>query len=156
MRPLIALIPALALLGAPARADVSFLRVWPQWHDADSFQSYFEYKHHHELDGKFTVLRSQSWERGGLYFLARVKNTGASLRGATFVVRVISPESTATRIFNFSADISGGSQLFEIGLTGTDWAGGKVTPVAWNVELHAADGRVLARESSFLWEKPAR
>ena len=156
MRRLIALIPALGLLCAPARAaDVSFVRVWPQWHNADTFQSYYEYKHHKELAGKFIVLRSQPWERGGLYFLTRVKNTGAALKGATFVVRVISPESTATRVYSFPAAINGGSHLFEIGLTGTDWEGAKTAPVAWNVELHAADGSVLAGKSSFLWEKPS-
>ena len=155
MRPLLALLPVLGLLSAQARADdVSFVRVWPQWHEADSFQSLYEYRYHHELDGKWTVFRSQPWERGGFYFLTRVKNTGAALKGATFVVRVISPESTATHVYNFPAEIPGGSQLFEIGLTGTDWAGAKTEPVAWEVELHTADGRVLAQKSSFLWEKP--
>jgi hypothetical protein len=155
MRPLIFLFLVLGLLCAPLRAnDVSFLRVWPQWHDADWFQSYYEYRHHHELDGKWTVIRSQPWERGGLYFLTRVKNTGARLEGSTFVVRVIAPDSTETRIYSFPAVIPKGSQLFEIGLTGTDWAGPKFNPVAWNVELHTADGQVLAQQSSFLWEKP--
>ena len=157
MRPLLALLPVLGLLCAPLRAEeVSFVHVWPQWHEADFFQSFYEYKHHHELDGNFIVLRSQPWERGGLYFLTRVKNKGTSFKGAIFTVRVISPESTATRVFTFPADIPGGAQLFEIGLTGTDWAGAKTEPVAWNVELHAPDGRVIAQESSFLWEKPAR
>jgi hypothetical protein len=157
MRPLIALLPVLGLLCAPARADeVSLVRVWPQWHDADSFQSFYEYKHHHELDGNFTVLRSQPWERGGLYFLTHVKNTAAAFKGASIVVRIISPEATATRVFSFPAEIPGGDRVFEIGLTGSDWAGAKTEPVAWNVEVHAADGRVLAHKSSFLWERPAR
>jgi hypothetical protein len=157
MRRLLALLPVLGLLCAPARADdVSFVRVWPQWHKADSFQSFYEYHYHRELDGGWTVMRSQPWERGGLYFLARVRNKGGPFKGATFVVRIISPESTATRVFSFPAEIPGGSKLFEIGLTGTDWAGAKTEPVAWNVELHTADGRVLAQRSSFLWEKPTR
>ena len=41
-----------------------------------------------------------------------------------------------------------------IGLTGKDWAAGAPQPVAWEIEVHAADGRVIARKASFLWEKP--
>jgi hypothetical protein len=44
-----------------------------------------------------------------------------------------------------------------LGLTGADWPGGEQAhPVAWKLELVAADGRVLAAEKSFLWEKPAQ
>jgi hypothetical protein len=155
MRPLIALLLSFPVLGATARADeVSFLRVWPQWHSADSFQSFYEYRRHRELDGKFTVLRSIPEDRGGLYFLTRVENRGAALHETVFVVSVIEPNSTETRIFTFPAGIPAGSQLFEIGLTGDDWPGPKAMPLAWTVELRTSDGQVLAEKSSFLWRKP--
>ena len=70
--------------------------------------------------------------------------------------RVISPESIDAKVFTFAADVPAGSRLFEIGLTGRDWAGARVQPVAWEIEVRAADGSVLARKASFLWEKSAR
>ncbi len=146
----------LLLLAAalPARAaDLQLKRVWPQWYSADSFQSYYEDRTGHELTGKRTLLRSRPEERGGLYFLTRVENPGGPLAGATFVVRVISPEATDTRVFNFPADIPAGSWLFQIGLTGRDWLGARTYPVAWELELHGADGKVLASARSYLWEK---
>jgi hypothetical protein len=155
MRPLIAALLALPLLAAAAPQDeVRFLRVWPQWHSADSFQSLYEVENHRELDGKFIVLRSNNEFRGGLYFLTRVVNPGALIRGAVFVVRVIEPDATETRIFTFPAGIPAGSRLFEIGLTGADWTGPKAMPLAWDVELQTSDGKVLTEQSSFLWRKP--
>ena len=52
--------------------------------------------------------------------------------------------------------VKAGSWLFEIGLTGKDWPAEHVEPVAWEVELQSADGTVLAKKASFLWEKPGR
>ena len=76
------------------------------------------------------------------------------MRGATFVVRVVTPDATETKVFSFPADIQAGSWLFEIGITGKDWAAERVHPVGWEVELRSAEGAVLARKTSFLWEKP--
>jgi hypothetical protein len=159
MRFLFASLALLAAAPSPAAppgpvAPLRFLRVWPLWLTADSFQSYYEYHTGRELIGKWIVMRSQPEERTGLYFLARVDNRRAIERGATFVVRVISPDDPQTRVFNFPATIKAGSWLYEIGLTGKDWALGHVYPVAWDVELQTADGAVAAKTASFLWEKP--
>ncbi len=154
MRPYLAMIALLVAASCPA-ADISFLRVWPLWHTADSFQSFYEYHSGKELVGKWIVMRSQPDERTGVYFLVRVKNPGALERGANFVVRVISPDAPQTKVYNFPANIKAGSWLYEIGLTGKDWGTGRIHPVAWDVELQTADGTVVARKASFLWEKPS-
>lgn len=155
MRPLLAALALLAAAGAPA-AEIRLARVWPEWHRADSFQSYYEYHTGHELTGKWIVLRSQLDDRGGMYFLIRVENPGPVVRGASLFVHVITPDAMEPRVFSFPTDIPAGSQLFETGLTGTDWGGERVEPIAWEIELRAPDGAVLARKTSFLWEKPAR
>jgi hypothetical protein len=160
MRNLIASLALFSALAAPApaaapQAGPSFRRVWLQWHNADSFQSFYEYDTGRELVGrKWTVLRSQPDERTGLYFLARVQNPGAKLRGLRLVVHVVTPDATETKVYSFPADIQAGSWLFEIGLTGKDWSAEHIQPVAWDVELQSPDGSVLARKASFLWEKP--
>jgi hypothetical protein len=158
MRSLLApFVVLLAVLPDLRAADPTFQRVWPQWHDADSFQSYYEdYTGKELVPRHWTVLRSQPAQRGGLYFLTRVENPGGELKGGAFVVRIIAPDSTDTRVYTFPADVPKGSRLFEIGLTGKDWAGPHSLPVAWDVELQAADGRVLVQRSSFLWTRPDR
>jgi len=157
MRSLLASLALFAAFAArtPA-ADPTFERVWLQWHKTDSFQSFYEYHTGREFTGRWVVLRSQTDERSGLYFLVRVDNPGAMVRGAAFFVRVVTPESTETKVFSFPTDVKAGSWLYELGLTGKDWAGEHVQPVAWDVELQSADGRVLAKKTSFLWEKPSR
>jgi len=156
MRPLLASFSILAALCAPARAaDVSFERVWLQWHRADSFQSFYEYHTGRELTGRWIVMRSQPDERTGLYFLVRVDSRQEAVGGATFVIRVVTPDSTDTRVFRFAADIRKGSWLYDLGLTGKDWMAANVRPVAWEVELQSPAGEVLARKASFLWEKPS-
>jgi hypothetical protein len=156
MRSLLASIALLSAVSAVHAADLKFKRVWPEWHDAESFQSLYEDHTGRELTGKWIVLRSQPGNRSGLYFLTRVENSGPQVDGATFVVRVITLEAVDTKTYSFPSIVPGGSRLFEIGLTGTDWKGPRAQPVAWEVELDSADGRVLARQTSYLWEKPER
>ena len=53
-----------------------------------------------------------------------------------------------------SVVLPAGETVFNVGLTGTDWVGPKVHPVAWKIEIVATDGRLLGVQKSFLWEKP--
>ncbi len=46
--------------------------------------------------------------------------------------------------------------FLDAGLTGADWPGPKVHPVAWKLEAVATDGTPLAVEKSFLWAKPGQ
>jgi len=146
----------MAAVAPKARAaNVEFIRVWPEWREAGSFMSISEYFTGHEVTGGWTVVRTHKESRAGYYFLARVKNPGAAADGATFVLQVITPTSADPKTFRFPADIPKGSNVFELGLTGADWPGSTTHPVAWKLELHGADGRMLAEKASFLWEKPA-
>ena len=152
-------VPVLLFLAAalPAgAADVRIKRVWPEWFEGDSFQSYYENHTGRELTGKWVILRSSPSDRTGLYFLTRVENTGTPLLGSTFVLSVVPPDSTDVRVFTFPAAVASGSHLFELALTGKDWTVPKTQPVAWKVELRSADGSVIAEVASFLWEKPSR
>jgi hypothetical protein len=156
MRHLLASLVLLAAAAAPARAaDIRFERVWLTWHDTASFDSYYEYHTGNELVGKWTILRSQPNERTGLYFEIRIQNPGAPVDGK-IVVRVIGPDSIDPRVFTFNVQEPAGSRLFVVGITGADWPFIRVVPVAWDVELQDADGRILAKKTSFLWEKPSR
>lgn len=157
MRPLLASLLLLAGCASPpkAAAGLHFERVWLTWHDADSFQSFYEYRTGDELVGKWTILRSEPYDRTGIYFEIRTANPAAA-RDGKIVVRVISPDSIDPRVFTFPVTVPAGTRLFVIGITGTDWPLIRVVPVAWDVELQDPDGSVLAKKSSFLWEKPGR
>lgn len=138
---------------APA-ADIGFLRVWPEWREAGSFGSISEYITGREATGGWTTFRTHKDSRAGYYFLARIKNPGPATDGTTFVLRVVTPDSAFPKIFSFPANVPKGVHVFEIGLTDGDWAGKKVHPVAWKLELQGPDGKLLAGKASFLWEKP--
>ncbi len=157
MRLLRALLP-LAFLAAlrVAAAEVEFVRVWPGWRDAASFDRISEYFGGTEAHGRDQILRTQATVRAGYYFLVRMKSA-AAVPAAKFTLSVIRPDQPEPKIFTFPAALPEKETVFQLGLTGTDWPGGKTAnPVAWKIELLTADGRVLAEHKSFLWEKPAK
>jgi hypothetical protein len=81
----------------------------------------------------------------------------AVLPEVSFEVSVIRPDTPEPKTYRFAAAIPAKESVFQLGLTGADWpAGEQANPVAWKLVLMGADGRVLAEEKSFLWEKPAK
>jgi hypothetical protein len=156
MRLRLAFFTLLAFAPFSRAAEVEFVRVWPQWREAESFDRIGEYFGAKESTPKDVVLRTHPEVRAGYYFLARVA-TASALAGTRFELQVIRPDSPEPKTFSFPTDVRAGGALFELGLTGADWPKGKTAqPVAWRLALVAADGRVLAEQKSFLWEKPAK
>jgi hypothetical protein len=143
----------LVLTGAGA-ADLGFVRVWTQWYDADPFIRISEYFTGRPHVGERDILRTQPKIRAGFYFLVRVKNPGPLVSGTTFVVSVILPGAPDPHVFTFATDVPAGGKVYELGLTGADWPGKKIHPLAWKLDLLGADGRPLVTRQSFLWSKP--
>ena len=137
-------------------AGVDFVRVWPQWRDADAFDRIGEYFGRGENDGRERVLRTHGDQRAGLYFLVRVKSDRA-LAGAKFVLQIIRPDSPDPKTFTFPASLPAQSKIVELGLTDGDWPGGRdAHPVAWKLTLVDATGSTVATNESFLWALPAK
>jgi hypothetical protein len=143
----------LAITGAFA-SDVGFVRVWPGWQDADPFMRISEYFTGRVNMGGRIIMRTQAKTRAGYYFLIRVKTDKLLISGAKFVINVIIPASPDPETFTFPTDVPAGGKVYELGLTGRDWPGKSTYPVAWKLDLLAADGRLLATQQSFLWSKP--
>lgn len=137
-------------------AEVEFVRVWPSWRDAESFERVPEFFTGKEYTGRQIVLRTHPEERGGFYFLARLKNPAGALSSAKFSLQVIAPNDPRPKTFSFPTTLPAGTSVFSIGLTGPDWTNHQDPPVAWKLELQRDDGQVLATAKSFLWEKPAK
>jgi len=143
----------LALSGAWG-ADLSFVRVWPRWYVDDQIERISEYFTGRENMGERIIVHSRPDSRTGFYFVVRVKNTGQLVSGTKFVVQVILPISPDPQVFTLPADVPAGGKVYQLGLTGTDWPGRRIYPVAWKLDLVGADGQLLASQESFLWAKP--
>ncbi len=158
---LVVAITCLALSGfSAARAanssgdnGVAFVRVFTGWKEGSSFKRISEYFDGKENTGGTTVLRTRPEQRSGFYFFTRVNNPGPA-QSVKVLLEVVLPTDKQTKDFSFTTDLKPGSNLFDLGLTGDDWADPKANPVAWKIDLVTSDGRILASEKSYLWEKP--
>lgn len=136
-------------------ADVKFVRVWPNWIEAEAFESISEYFSGREATGKRIIVRSQPDTRAGFYYVVRV-NSAEPHASATFSLQLIMPGNPEPKRYSFPVDVATRSTLFQLGLTGSDWPDREVHPVAWKLDLLSADQQVLATAQSFLWSKPAK
>jgi hypothetical protein len=134
--------------------DLKIVRVWPSYRAAGSFDRISEYFGGGENSARRTVLRSQSGDRAGYYFLVRLVNPGTAQPGCSWQLQVILPTSAQPRTFAFAAEIPMGNNVFELGLTRADWPNAKTEPVAWKLALLSADKRELVTQQSFLWDRP--
>jgi len=141
-----------AAVAAPA-AEWKIIRVLPGWREAASFKRIAEYFDGREHTGKETVLRTKPDQRGGYYFLVRLK-TDTPTSDGTFVIHVVFPGSPRAKVFTLPARVPAGEAVFNLGLTGADWPDAAVHAVAWLVELKDDAGRVVASERSYLWDHP--
>lgn len=154
MRRILAAILLLAFLGPVFGREAKFVRVWPQWHDADAFSRIREYFGGPENDGRETVLRTHATQRAGLYFIVRVEATAPVSHGR-FVLQLVRPDSPELRTYTFPVSLPARSHVAELGLTDGDWPGGRdAHPVAWKLALLDETGHTLAAEQSFLWQEP--
>ena len=154
MRLLFTLALLFAFAGISRADEVHFVRVWPGWRDAASFERISEFFDGKENSGSQVLLRTHPEIRAGFYFLARAANSGPAQPAAKLILSVIKPASPHPVSYTFPIALSAGDTVFNVGLTGDDWVGPKVHPVAWKIEIVATDGRLLGVEKSFLWEKP--
>lgn len=144
----------LPLLALAKDGDLKIVRVFTGWRDAASFKRISEYFDGQEHSGSEVVLRTNAGDRGGYYFLTRISNPGAPVE-AKLVLQIVLPGNAAPRSFTFPTSLSGGSTVFNLGLTGADWPDKRLHPVAWKLDVITSDGQTLTTEKSYLWEKPA-
>lgn len=145
---------ALSSSNGAKEGEVTIARIFTGWRDAASFKRISEYFYARENTGGQLVMRTHPDQRAGYYFLVRLANPGAPL-SVKINLQVISTTDAKPRTHTFAADLGSGKPVLNLGLTGDDWPDAKVNPVAWKLDVVAADGRVLATGKSYLWEKPA-
>jgi hypothetical protein len=156
MRIVLVTLLALALSSLAAAADLSIVRVWPGYRAAESFERISEYFTGQENPAGEIVLRTQPSVRDGYYFLTRLKNSGPEIVGAQIELHVIAPTSPEPQAHRFTCLIPSGNKVFNIGLTGKDWANdADQNAVAWLIRVTDASGAELATAQSHLWSQPA-
>ena len=151
---MISRILVLLLIAFPATAAraTEITRVWTEWRDAGSFVRLSELVDGKENPGSEIYLRSQPDSRDGFYFLVRL--AVATPIDGTFEARVIMPGKMKPVSYKFPASVKGGSSVYQIGLTGSDWPDRKVKPVAWRISLLDSSGKEIVAKESFLWSPP--
>ena len=133
--------------------DLKIVRVFTNWRDASSFKRISEYFDGKENTGGELVLRTHPEERSGCYFLLRVAN-GSTNVAVKLQLTLVTPTSAKPATFSFPVDLKSGDTVINLGLTGADWPDKKANPVAWKIDLLGTDGKSLASNASYLWEKP--
>lgn len=157
MRALVTTLFFLAATTLCTAADLSIVRVWPGYRDAESFERISEYFDKNEDTEAQHIIRTQPDTLAGYYFLVRLKNTTEAITTIRIELQVITPFSTEPKTYTFDRPIPKGSTAFNLGLTGTDWPGQpKDEVVAWQIRLLSPTGKELAKTQSFLWAQPAK
>ena len=133
-------------------ADVTVVPMFAGYREAASFKRISEYFSGKENTGGQLMLRTHPEQRSGYYFQLRINST--TTVDAKLVLQVITPDTATPRIFNFTASLTSPKTMLNLGLTGADWSDLKINPVAWRLEVYGADGKLLAIENSYLWERP--
>jgi len=147
-----AALPSLA--SAKEGTDLTIVRVFTSWRDAASFKRISEYFDGKENTGGLTIVRTQPDQRTGYYFLVRAANPGGP-RSVSARLEIITSATAKPVVHTFPLALKAGETTVQFGLTGSDWPEAHTSPVAWRLDLTDADGRVLATEKSYLWEKPS-
>ena len=144
-----------ALATTASASDLKIVRVFTGWREAASFKRISEYFDGQENTGGQLVLRTHPEQRTGFYFLVRLANPSAAVT-AKLELELILPTSAKPITYPFPVALHPGTSVLNLGLTGADWPDKKANPVAWKISVRAPDGTLLATESSYLWEKPAK
>jgi hypothetical protein len=99
------------------------------------------------------VVASRPDDPAGQYFIIRLKDwKSARLASARMTLYASDRRDPITRTWDLA-----GTRLdnwLYLGLTGADWPGEDVHPLAWRIELLDTGGNLLAEWKSFLWELP--
>ena len=100
-----------------------------------------------------TVVATRPDDPQGQYFIARL---GETREGSPVTARMTlyTSASKDPRVHNWSLSGERLDNWLYLGITGEDWAGEAIQPLAWKIELLDSAGTVLADWKSFLWEMP--
>ena len=133
--------------------SVEIEEIIPRYMQADEFRRISEYLTNKENPGKRVILRSQTKERSGYYFVLILDEKVRRLPNGTQIIgEFYTPSSLEkqTHTFVLPAIRPRTNEIF-IGLTGEDWSQKDEVPSAWKFTIKDANGALLAEKKSYLW-----
>lgn len=143
-----------------AQGAVGLRYVTHRVHPANDFKRVSEYFTGKENKGGDIVLRTDSRDRRGLYFMVALDHLDKLPAGAVATVEFVAADKPEPRKHLFVLPPVAASDLFKelrLGFTGADWPQNDPDVIAWKVTLRdPKTGALLASDRSFLWELPAK
>jgi len=127
----------------------------PRYYKTDDIRTISEYFGSGKPEQGFrTLVPSIPAEPGGQYFICKLTRQSGSepIAEARITLYTTSGKEPATHSWDLSGHLAG--RWLYLGLTGADWPGESVLPLAWRIELLSGQGTLLAEWKSFLWEMP--
>jgi hypothetical protein len=140
---------------APSAGTGPIASVTPRHMETAQFQYVGEFFTGREVADNRILVRSQPEERTGQYLVVTLSERAAQLPASTRArLEMIRSDSTEVRVHDFliPRDPASAREIY-LGLTGSDWPGADLRPVAWRLRFFDGE-RVIAEWPSFLWEGP--
>lgn len=148
-----ALLP-LALLSAASLSAQHIETAFTRYYKAEEIRSVGDYfGARSPRQGFRTLARTDAEAAAGQYFILRLE--GDFSRTAEVIeMQVLRSDTKEIETVRLALQTPLESRWLYFGLTGKDWPGAAVQPVAWSIEIKSRDNQTLAAWKSFLWEKP--
>lgn len=137
----------------PVLTDVAILDIKPRYIEAEVFKRAAEYLTGKENLGNRIIVRTDSSERAGYYFVLILDEQVRDLPAGTYIEgEFYTPKSLDAQVHTFQlpSKLPKSKEIF-IGLTGEDWPNPSATPAAWRFTIKNSNGEVLTTEKSYLW-----
>ena len=124
------------------------------FHDHYDFVRVSEYFTGKENFSGKVILRTKQENRSGLYFRVKLKmdlkKSSSAKRKLTLMILDSQSLEFDTYYFELPQDVMTQDEVL-LGLTGEDWSSPELFPVAWKLEMHSPDGKILTSDQSELW-----
>lgn len=146
----------LAISVGPLLSAATIEVAYSEYRETGSFQRIQEFFTGREAPGNRTIIRTDVENRDGQYFLINLTRGVARSEVYKVEVEVITTSSKNVQRFEFllaDAVRIRGSWIY-CGITGADWEGRNVRPLAWVVRLKDRQGRLLDEWESFVQRMP--
>ena len=150
---IIALLAGCASTPERVLSSVEIEEIKPRYIKDEQFRRISEYLTNKEYMGKRIILRTQTRERSGYYFVLILDEKIRRLPNGTQIIgEFYTPRSLERQTYTFvlPARRPKSKEIF-IGLTGKDWQHRDEVPSAWKFTIKDANGALLAEKKSYLW-----
>lgn len=148
------LLAAWFLMTAASLSGQHIETAFTRFYKADEIRSVGDYFGDRSTRQGFRTLALTDAENpAGQYFILQLK--GDFSRTAEWIeIQVLRSDQKEVETVRLRLETPLDSPWLYLGLTGRDWPGASVEPVAWAIEIKSGDTQTLATWKSFLWEKP--